>query len=89
MRYYSVGTYVVKGNLSTLKKSEIVGLRNYIPVKLWNFKIMKLINQISHFGLEKFKECSKVWKFRLYNYTLRPYMLIYSTNHLFFPGKRK
>ena len=53
MRYYSVGTYVVKGNLSTLKKSEIVGLRNYIPVKLWNFKIMKLINQNITFLVRK------------------------------------
>ena len=53
MRYYSVGTYVVKGNLSTLKKSEIVGLRNYIPVKSWNFKIMKLINQNITFLVRK------------------------------------
>ena len=53
MRYYSVGTYVVKGNLSTLKKSEIVGLRNYIPVKLWNLKIMKLINQNITFWVRK------------------------------------
>ena len=69
MRYYSVGTYVVKGNLSTLKKSEIVGLRNYIPVKLWNFKIMKLINQNITFWVRKIQGMLKgleIWVIKLY-----------------------